>query len=621
MGNCATGGKRMMRHFAEGGITKKETPDELMARMAAKYGTPTAGPATQQPAVPPAPPPVQQPQPKPQQGPGSGIFGILKGRAAQIDKASGYANGKRPEGAMIDGPGTPTSDSIDAEVHETGEPIKVSRNERIVSHAQNKLLENIAQGIGFKNLDSLLEAGTGKPVGPTVKGGKDAAAYGKQPETEDTPYGPYTGDGGGIVSDFKNWQAGKISSTNAKIDAAMGKTQSPVAQPTISGIARGSGIVGGENSAPRINYPFSGSERGFPAPSANTSFITGNAKFDAFGKPTGSNVPSSDGGGFVQGNRAYNVNPTSQEGVQKVTSAGKSPLFTNIRPEDAVTGLKDQTIGGDAQAVQQGLDRFARANEIRQSMIDSQPQGGVSIMGDGGIDAANAEKTARWRQDDLLAMAKGGNRAAGDVAATVANGQNQIAVEGLRQVGQFRGQDLNFASDMARNGITARGQDVTMRGQDIGAQSDAQRLDITRGADQRAGDKWSIDKTILQGQMGDANAVRAARSELSAAMESGDAAKIKAARIKAEAAGIKFEKPNNEFTAVTNQMGGTTVLDKTTGAGSIFNVQGKKVADIPAPGSQITPQQEYQAAIARAAGNPDLIAKINERAKANGVIQ
>ena len=85
----------------------------------------------------------------------------------------GFANGGK-----IQGPGTPTSDSIAAMVHPTGEPIKVSTGERIVSAAQEKVLQKIASGLGFDSLDSLLEAGTGKPVGPTIKGGKLAAASG-----------------------------------------------------------------------------------------------------------------------------------------------------------------------------------------------------------------------------------------------------------------------------------------------------------------------------------------------------------------------------------------------------------------------------------------------------------
>ena len=155
--------------FADGG---KIDPEALMRQMASKYGT--TGAAQAAPAPQPAPQPVQQAQP---QARAQGIVGLLGGRKEQLEqqerKALGYANGGK-----IKGPGTPTSDDIDAEVVETQEPIKVSTGERIVSHAQGQLLEQVAKGIGYKSLDDLLEAGTGKPVGPTIKGGKVAAEDG-----------------------------------------------------------------------------------------------------------------------------------------------------------------------------------------------------------------------------------------------------------------------------------------------------------------------------------------------------------------------------------------------------------------------------------------------------------
>ncbi|WP_374343950.1 hypothetical protein [Azonexus sp.] len=177
--------------FADGGAVRQESADELMARMAAKYGVPAAGKVQSGPAQPPA----QQPQPKTQarpeqQGISSGIVGILKGRAAQIDKAAGYA-----EGGKISGPGTPKSDSVRATIRETGEGIRVSNGERIVSAEQDKFLEDIAKAAGYESLDAMLEDGTGKPVGPTIKAGKRAAADGLAPELDPFAYrgGPAAG--------------------------------------------------------------------------------------------------------------------------------------------------------------------------------------------------------------------------------------------------------------------------------------------------------------------------------------------------------------------------------------------------------------------------------------------
>ena len=78
--------------MADGGITQ-ESPEQLMARMAAKYGAPTG--ATQQPQPQSTQqPPQQAPQQPPQKSNPLGIMSVLKGRSAQIDKAvNGYADG------------------------------------------------------------------------------------------------------------------------------------------------------------------------------------------------------------------------------------------------------------------------------------------------------------------------------------------------------------------------------------------------------------------------------------------------------------------------------------------------------------------------------------------------
>lgn len=167
---------RSVPGFAEGGVIQKETPDELMARMAAKYGAPNSNPMKQ--AAPQASPPPVAPAPK-SSNPLTALTGIFSRRKEQIDKASGYANGGK-----IKGPGTPTSDSIPAQVRETGEPIKVSTQERIVSHAQEGVLQGLAKRLGFDGLDQLLEAGTGRPVGPTINAGKRAAENGLSPDDE-----------------------------------------------------------------------------------------------------------------------------------------------------------------------------------------------------------------------------------------------------------------------------------------------------------------------------------------------------------------------------------------------------------------------------------------------------
>lgn len=241
------------RCFADGGEISKA--DQMIADINAKYGVSGNTPTPQPQVATPAPPP-QQPKPA-----GSLIekaAGIFGNRQKQIDKAASYRNGgslndeqlaelsptlvnrrriarhrqkqrveildniaAKGEGGKITGPGTATSDSIPATIQETGEPIKVSNKERIVSAKQEELLRRISELLGFDSLDAMLEAGTGKPVGPTIKGGKKAAVDGLPPTEDTLTNGPYTGDGGSIVKDFKTWQTNKIAETNKALAPAV----------------------------------------------------------------------------------------------------------------------------------------------------------------------------------------------------------------------------------------------------------------------------------------------------------------------------------------------------------------------------------------------------------------
>ena len=223
--------------------------------------------------------------------------------------------------------------------------------------------------------------------------------------------------------------------------------QPAVAQQPASGPVSAAG-----NFAP-VNPLAQQAER-FPMPAAQgQQFITGK----------GGKAPDSSGNGFFDGNTAYTVNPTSQAGIQKVTAAGKNPLLTNIRPEDAVAGLNNQTMTGETQ---EGIDRHQRANATYQSMIDSQPAGGMYILPD-----PNAEWNAKMERDKFIGDAVDAIKRAGSPAERAAiaqvfsqfiSGKNQMDLESLR------GQNQQTA-EQGRNA-------VTMRGQDLNAQNEAARL-------------------------------------------------------------------------------------------------------------------------------------------------
>ncbi len=190
-------------------------------------------------------------------------------------------------------------------------------------------------------------------------------------------------------------------------------------------------------------------------------------------------MPTSAQGGFAQDGKSYNVADTSQPGALKITAPGTSPLYTNIKPEAAVAGLGNQTVGSDAE----GLARMANANKIRGEMIANRdkdiPAGGYGpgILGDGGIEAANAEKTARWRQDDMIGLASRGNQ--GAIAAVLNANARTAEVADTNathlQTAAMQSQAAKYGHDVTA--ARAAGHDqVIARGQDIGAQTEAAKL-------------------------------------------------------------------------------------------------------------------------------------------------
>lgn len=144
-----------------------------LAASQAKYGgAPVQAPSPARPA------PAQTAAPAPTI---QGAVQSLRGRAAQIDAAAGYAHGGEIK-PFVDGAGfihgAPGVDKVPAQVEETGEPIRVGSGERIVNQKQNKALEHLAQKTTGQPLDDYLEGATGQPVGPKMKQGIRAAANG-----------------------------------------------------------------------------------------------------------------------------------------------------------------------------------------------------------------------------------------------------------------------------------------------------------------------------------------------------------------------------------------------------------------------------------------------------------
>lgn len=412
--------------FAEGGEVK-ETAEQLMARMAAKYGT--SGAAQSAPVAvtpPPAPQPQSQPTPAPQKGIG-GVVGLLKWRGKQIDEAAGYANGGK-----IKGPGTPTSDSIPARVKQTGATIAVSTKERIVSEKQDVLLENLAKNLGFPSLDAMLEAGTGRPVGPTIKGGTLAAANGLNPD--ENPLAAVSRSGNSFSQNLAAPQPAITPSYMGR-DARADQRQldaAPIAAP------------------------------GTPAPVARDRFGNDMTQTNAMKAQLGESPIS-------EPSSVMNPLASVASGMQERTFQATSPIAAPAVPTNK-NPLTTIDIAGDNATM-------ARANTIRQPMIDSGATGPkVTMLEDSGRKESQALMDKWGREDQSREMMqaiardpKSANALASMFSAQVGsdatrNGQAlaqttaQVANETTR-----RGQDVNASIASEGHGVTARGQDITAK--------------------------------------------------------------------------------------------------------------------------------------------------------------
>ena len=540
--------------MADGGITQ-ESPEQLMARMAAKYGT--TGSAQSAPAPTPVAQPQPQQQPQQQKSSGLGIMSMLKGRSAQIDKAvNGYADGGIAGHVKFEGKGGPRDDQIPVKV--AGQEINVSNKEQALiipaktaanahamaaikqiiadsndgrqpdmghgdsNFAEGGLLDDEAQKMNYQAVTGVqAPAPTPQPAAQPDSGGwslgKSGPGANLQVTTGDAARLPapavqqgiatmrnqlatpqpaaasgsnYVGNGPtdpdtngrqaiaapsnavqrGIETMRGQFNQNPAPSENALASAAenerikslypAGTFDKPAASPSAAPVALGASSAVPATAKPQGAFntePFAASKGVMGiADGVDASFITGKAGA----------MPDSSGGGFTQGNTSYNVNPSSQEGISKVTATGKNPLYTNINPEQAVTGLKNQSIGQSPEENNLGIARHAAANATTKLMIAERdlnngvPSGGYGpgILGDGGIEAANAEKTTRWRQDDLIEKAARGNQAAVGAAinanASTANAATNATANASAEAGRagiaMRGQDMASKNEAAR---------------------------------------------------------------------------------------------------------------------------------------------------------------------------
>lgn len=278
-------------------------------------------------------------------------------------------------------------------------------------------------------------------------------------------------------------------------------------------------------------------------------------------------APQVSGNFNVAGNE-YSSAPTSQPGVQRITAPGTSPLYTNIDRGSAVSGLNGQMAGGDAAAVQEGLNRYANANKIRGEMIDSS----IQANGGNGAGVLQTEQTlpggmsvSDW--NNRVSAGFNTQMSPKQKAEYLAN-EGSMGIQRESQNVLRRGQDVQLIGSEMQARRAAAHDNTIMRGQDLTAAETAARLGIEKekvgilqADSDRLGDKTAIENAKTQGEIDDQKMLREARAGLTSAISSGDPRKIEQARTAAVAAGIKFDKPDvsADYKPDGMGMGGTAV--------------------------------------------------------------
>jgi hypothetical protein len=405
--------------------------------------------------------PIQQTTAQPQGiATGLGIAGLLKNRGAQIDKAAGYANGGK-----IKGIGTPTSDSIPAKVRETGEPIAVSTGERIVSAEQDQLLQRLAKAMGYESVDAFFEAGTGKPVGPTIKGGKKAAADGLPPELDPFSYrgaeeAGAAGPVNGPASVLQGIAAPITPSRTQPIASAL--TQS-TANPSIASLAPKAAI---QDSAPAPSIP--SGIAGLAKPGRDSSgIITADSAKAAMAEPM-----------QRSGGIAGSIDMAGVNGILERENKARGGLIESMIKANGGNGvgiLLDRTNEDNEQAI---LNKLS-PKEYAAHLVSKESVGTTAR----GQDLAH--KTAMFghgitaRGQDLNAQTEA-NRLSGNPL------DNQVKQQGLasaKQAGDLQSRFLAETDPAKRNELAQQIRVITGKfegGPSLGQQSDNLEIDAAR---------------------------------------------------------------------------------------------------------------------------------------------
>ena len=421
--------KSCKQRYADGGVVAKETPEQLMARMAAKYGV---GSSSSQ-ESPPAPKPAAVPQATGQSVSIGKTIDAISSRNNELRKAANYANGGVVQKiAEFRGKGGPKDDKI---------PVKVAGNEINVSNGEKAVIlpaVTAKNPLAIAQIENIIQATNGAPPNQALKdGGKywrgllePAPANGFDPQTHRGVQSLMPGHVPGSEKPLGGENPLRAIASVLPEDAPLRKmaerqTASPAGKTT-----NGASAIPSSPSSPLASVSY-GEGLTTPGSPVAASYST---------------VPATPAA------PEFTVANTGQEGVSKVTGAGmKSPLYTNVSDSTAAAeGLK--AAGTNTVSVNAGNEALARENALRQKIIDKQQPGATIAIADQGRAETQALMDKWGREQATQALSRMNPSASGAVAhlmaadrhaETAANGQALAANTAMR------GQDITANTAMA----------------------------------------------------------------------------------------------------------------------------------------------------------------------------
>ena len=425
--------KSCKQRYADGGVVAKETPEQLMARMAAKYGV---GSSSSQ-ESPPAPKPAAVPQATGQSVSIGKTIDAISSRNNELRKAANYANGGVVQKiAEFRGKGGPKDDKI---------PVKVAGNEINVSNGEKAVILPAATAqnpLAIAQIENLIQATNGAPPNPALKdGGKywrgllePAPANGSDPQTHRGVQPLMPGHVPGSEKPLGGENPLRAIASVLPEDAPLRKmaerqTASPAGKST-----NGASAIPSSPSDPLASVS-PGEGLTTPGSPVAASYST---------------VPATPAA------PEFTVANTGQEGVSKVTGAGiKSPLYTNVSDSTAAAeGLK--AAGTNTVSVNAGNEALARENALRQEIIDKQQPGATIAIADQGraetqalMDKWGREQATQAATQALSRMNPGASGAVAHLMAADRHAETAANGQALAANTAMRGQDITANTAMA----------------------------------------------------------------------------------------------------------------------------------------------------------------------------